>query len=80
MSDASGRMPSAQVSQTRAPALYQYLKDREPFSKSGALPSNITRVQGGRANHGAVLDFAVVLELVGILIVIVMMLCLRISD
>lgn len=79
LSDTNGRMPSAEVSQTRAPALYKYLRDRELSSQSGALQSNNPRIQYNRANHGAASGSSGFLEIVGILIVIVMML-LGISD
>lgn len=84
LSDTTGRMPSAEVSQTRAPALYEYLRDRELSKGSSNLsapPSNITPIQDGKVNDdAAIFDFAVVLEIAGTFVVIIMMLCLGISD
>lgn len=77
--DKNGRTPSAEVSQRRAPALYEYLKDLESSSGLRVKQSITTRLQRRRASYCASLDFSLFLETVGIVILIFIIL-LGISD
>ena len=60
-------MPSREVCQRRAPALYKYLRDLESSSGLSTEQPNITRLRRGWASHGAGLGFSLVLKTVGIL-------------
>ena len=73
LSDKNGQMPSQEVCQRRAPALWRYLRDLESSSGLGTEQFNITRLQRGWASHGAGLGFSLVLHIVGILALIFMM-------
>ena len=84
-SDRNGRMPSAEVSQKRASALYKYLKDLESSIELSA--SGQPKIALGLPRHSKVGYFVdstkcslVVLESVGILILILMMIFLGIPD
>ena len=70
----SGRMPSREVCQRRAPALYKYLRGLESSSGLSTESSNITRPRRGWVSHGAGSGFSLVLKIVGILALIFMML------
>lgn len=74
LSDTDGRMPSREVCQRRAPALYKYLIDLESSSGLSTEQSNIIRIRRGWTSHGAGLGFSLVLKIVGILALIFMML------
>ena len=74
LSDTNGRMPSREVCQRRAPALYKHLRDLESSSGLSTEQSNITRLQRGWASHGAGLGFSLVLKIVGFLALIFIML------
>ena len=74
LSDTKGRLPSREVCQKRAPALYKYLRDLESSSGLSTEHSNITRRQRGGAKHGAGIGFSLVLNIVGILVLIFIML------
>ena len=67
-------MPSREVCQRRALALYKYLRDLESSSGLSTEQPNITRLRRGWASHGAGLGFSLVLKTVGILALIFMML------
>ena len=74
LSGRNGRMPSREVCQRRAPALYKYLRDLEPSSGLSTENSNITQLRRGWASHGAGSEFSLVLQIIGILALIFMML------
>ena len=74
LSDKNGRMPSQEVCQRRAPALWRYLRDLESSSWLGTEQYKITRLRRGWASHGAGLGFSLVLNIAGILALIFMML------
>ena len=74
LSDTDGRMPSREVCQRRAPALYKYLRDLESSSGLSTEQSNIIRLRRGWTSHGAGFGFSLVLKIVGILALIFMML------
>ena len=73
LSDKNGRMPSQEVCQRRAPALWRYLRDLESSSGLGTEQFDNTRLRRGWASHGAGLGFSLVLNTVGILALIFMM-------
>lgn len=74
LADIAGRLPSEEVSQGRAPALYRYLRDLESSSGLSNKQPNITQLCRGRASHGAGLEFSLVMEIVRILALAFMML------
>ena len=74
LSDKNGRMPSQEVCQSRAPALWRYLRDLESSSGLGTKQTNVTGHRHGWASHGAGLGFSLVLNIIGILALILMML------
>ena len=74
LSGRNGRMPSREVCQRRAPALYKYLRDLEPSSGLSTETSNMTRLRRGWTSHGAGSGFSLVLKIIGILALIFMML------
>lgn len=74
LSDTNGRMPSREVCQRRAPALYEYLRDLESSSELDTEQLNTTRLQRGWASHGTGLGFSLVLKIVWILVLISIML------
>ena len=74
LSDTNGRMPSQEVCQRKAPALYKYLSDLESSTGLSTEQSSIIRLQRGWASHGAGLGFSLVLNIVGILALISIML------
>ncbi len=74
LSDTDGRMPSREVCQRRAPALYESLRDLESSSGLSTEQSNITRRRRGGVSHGADLGFSLILNIVGILALIFTML------
>ena len=74
LTDTKGRIPSREVCQSRAPALYKYLKDLESSSGLSTEQLSTKRLQRGRASRGAGLEFPLVLNIVGILALILMIL------
>ncbi len=74
LSDANGRLPSREVCQRRAPALYKYLRDLESSSGLSTEQSNTIRRRRGGASHGTGIGFSLVLNIVGILALIFIML------
>ena len=71
-SDKDGRMPSQEVCQRRAPALWKYLRDLESVSGLNTEQFHVTRHRRGRASYGAGLGFSLVLNIIGILALIFM--------
>ena len=79
LSDRNGRMLSMEVSQRRAPVFYEYLRHLEfAWGLSREQPQN-TPLRHDLASYCAGLDFSLVLQIGGILIMIFMIL-LGISD
>lgn len=74
LSDINGRMPSQEVCQRRAPALYKHLRDLESSSALGTEQPSITILRRGWASHAAGVEFSLVLHMVGILALISIML------
>ena len=74
LSDKNGRMPSQEVCQRRAPALWRYLRDLESSSGLNTEQFNVTQLRRGSASNGAGLGFSLVLNTFGILSLIFMML------
>lgn len=74
LSDMNGRMPSQEVCQRRAPALYKYLRDLESSSGLSTEQPTITRLRRGCASHGAGVMLSLILNVVGILALISIML------
>ena len=74
LSDKNGRMPSQEVCQRRAPALWKYLRDLESVSGLSIEQFNVTRHRRGRANRGTGLGFSLVVNIIGMLALIFMML------
>ena len=71
-SDKNGRLPSQEVCQRRAPALWRYLRDLETSSGLGTGQFNVTRRRRSCASHSARFGFSLVLNMVGILALIFM--------
>ena len=74
LSDINGRLPSREVCQNRAPALYRYLRDLESSGGSSTEQSNNIRRRRGGTSHGAGIGISVVLNIAGILVLIFIML------
>ena len=74
LADKKGQMPSQEVCQKRAPALYRYLRDLESSSGFNTQQSNTTRPRHDERNHSADSGSSTVLTIVGILVLIFMML------
>ena len=71
--DKNGRLPSQDVCQRRAPALWRYLRDLESSCGLGTEQFNVTQHRRGWASHGAGLGFSLLLNIVGVLALIFMM-------
>lgn len=70
LSDTNGGMPSREVCQRRAPALYKYLKDLESSSGLITEQPDIQQLRRARASHGAGLEFSLILKIAGILVLV----------
>lgn len=74
LSDKNGRLPSREVCQNRAPALYRYLRDLESSGGLSTEKSHTIRRRRGGTSHGAGIGFSLVLNIVGIVVLISIML------
>ena len=74
LSDRHGRLPSREVCQRRAPALYKHLRDLESSVGLSTEQSHAMRRRHGGASHGDGIGFSLVLNIVGILVLIFIML------